>query len=231
MIYFLKKIDKLLTISLGGIKMKKTIPFKKLMALFLGIFFAMSISSASSAHEMQSGARWINTVTTGGKNYINLAINTTYLNDNMKTPGSTAANNWNNYSGTYVCSYIYNNPASTVDIASCTTWFWFAGGVAGLTNVRDTAGNWYWSFTDGTTSNTGKSINFANIYINPAAEGYSTKIKTQLVTHEIGHVMNLGHNETVSVMSTASATWSDYDKPQDHDRNDLVTYYKSSLGR
>lgn len=54
------------------------------------------------------------------------------------------------------------------------------------------------------------------------------------MTHELGHVIALGHPSStdVSVMRQGtSLSWSNYDRPQAHDRNDLVSYYKKNLGR
>lgn len=222
--------------------MKFNVLKKSIVSLLaIGVIF-LQVAAPINAEVVVSGAKWTNTVTVSGVKYLNTPVNTTYLATNWQTPGSTAVSNWTNYSGNYVKASVQNNSTSKVDCASkeSGTWFsWAATDMFAITNIRDSSGVWAWNFNTGASNSLGTNFVYAQIYTNPmynSNSALSQTSKTYVLTHEIGHTLNLGHTQsqsTASVMRTgyASYSWANYDRPQDYDRTVLVALYQTYLGR
>lgn len=177
------------------------------------------------AHEMYPSLRWHNVSYSYayGHNVLNMKVNGDFLNSTYKGYVSTARDKWNNHSNNYVSIQLTSISSSDVDMANYGfTWpSEWGNDSAGYTLVFDGSGNEY---KDGNFS--GTKISYSQIYTNPAYDTaiYNSAKEVNLLVHELGHSMNLGHppSNTASVMRTPVDF---YDTPQNHDRNDLAAYY------
>lgn len=208
---------------------------KKIISIVVVVI--LLFQSIAFGHTIIPNGKWSNTTTISQKKYLLMSVNTTNLNSIWKTAASNGANNWNNYSNSYVCSFKYDYTTANVQCASRVPWFaFFSADSIAITNICDSNGIWAWDFNNGSAGNIGTTLIKGHIYTNSKYDNdsvYSQYDKEKTMTHELGHVMNLGHPSTeTSVMRQGSPLpWTDYNKLQDHDRNDLVSYYKTKLGR
>lgn len=216
---------------------------RKLILSVVSLISVATISSTAIAHEMYytgSSPNWTgipvkwNNMSNGKAH---LKINGDYLSSSYTNAYSTASFLWSAYSQKVTTSDT-NFGSSNVDIASTTTTYWdnrFGILGAGILGVADLI------TTDGVTLNStnvqssSKKINYAQIYMTPYTSNFSSSNlnnhKIATITHEIGHVLGLGHPNDIYYPTTAESimrtggTYEGYYTPRTHDINDLNSKY------
>ncbi len=205
---------------------------------------AVSMGSVS-AYEVVSGKRWRHMSFVNGTWRCNLVLNTTQLSGLWAQEVDRAISNWNNYSDGKMHLFRSSNPyGGTVWLKNISKNDWSYGkGATAITQWVDKDGHTYMGRPgENATYGFGDRIDSANIYFN---DGYRSGLsggqygsdylvvaqrnRAKTITHELGHCVNLGHNQAQSVMNTGwDKSWANYDRPTAYDRADLKNYYSKS---
>ena len=227
--------------------MKKT---KIIAAILIIICTCATFLSAVSAHEVLSGMRWCHMSENSlGKPRCDILINWDYV-DHTNWAGymPSAINNWNRYSDNKVLITHDTYQKSTItlyDYGNNDSAVWPYDDCFAFTTIED---KYLRDYNGGVTSGSCNSSEFskqpngvldykicsAYIIFNPKGNDPTSKSNNsamnlrKTITHEIGHCMNLGHTSRTdqSVMRQGwNLNFNNYDRPQEHDRQDLNNYY------
>lgn len=198
-----------------------------------------AIPAITSAHEIfynpatssTVALRWQNLSVDG--HMLKLNANADYLKAPYTDNFSTAISNWMN-SSSPVVAYSVSFSTSQVDITTPTQSSWDNSGIpyyaAASTILYDSAGAQVMTYAQ--AYNSTKKITYASVWCNPDTS-YAGKTETdqaKTLTHEMGHVLGLGHPEaynpipdtTTSVMRQGPLGYS---TPQEHENSDIRAMY------
>lgn len=160
----------------------------------------------------------------GATNKCYIKINADNLTDHARTEGyNWAVETWNSYCSSYVYLERYNLYESNCDLYSKDWQTEWGLEAYGMTLAYDTSGDlWATQIGGGTPNpNFDKYINYAKIYINKSIDWKLDSVSRRTVTHELGHVLGLGHNRQDSLMNSATS----YEYPRSYDINVLNNFY------
>ncbi|MFD2614592.1 hypothetical protein [Paenibacillus gansuensis] len=214
--------------------------FKKIASVLAAATVLLSVIPATSfAHEVfynpatssTVAVRWQNLSVDGHMS--KLDANGDYLSSPYTDNFSTAVSNWMS-SSSAVVAYAVSFSTSKVDLSTPTQSSWDNSGIpyyaAAATIMYDKAGAQVMTYTQ--AYNSTKKMNYANVWCNPNKDyaGPSETDQSKTLTHEMGHVLGLGHPEaynpiptsTTSVMRQGSLGYS---TPQSHEASDIRAMY------
>ncbi|KNY27579.1 hypothetical protein [Pseudobacteroides cellulosolvens] len=209
---------------------------KSVIILVVIIVTLLNFVLQTSAHEFAPGVphRWndVRYTYSGGMyhHYAYVLTNGSNLDSNWSGNYYNSINNWTNNSS--LRAYVQNAAvgSSKVDYYTYTTWpsYWPSNVIA-RTLGYDANGNcWIDPVTGVTNTNCGVNITYASVNTNPNFGTISSDQKLYILTHELGHVLGLGHPSStdVSIMHTGDfPSWNNWTLPQAHDRSDLIGFY------
>lgn len=213
------------------------------ISLIVGVFIVcLLISSTAFAEQMIPGTRWkYMRLNSSGKSQCVMKVSTKSMRENWLSACSTGISNWNNYSDNKVSITIDNSGSANVELltygANGHGWPYDQRVIA-FTMPFDNSGRFYSSFVEGSCAINEFSdrIRHAGVIFNPNFSNAAGRPNVQqnlakVITHELGHCMNMGHpssSSTQTVMKQGwsdSLTWSDFDRPQIYDYVVLTLLY------
>lgn len=213
------------------------------ISLIVSVFImCLVISSTAFAEQMIPGTRWkYMRLNSSGAPQCVLKVSTKVMRGNWLSACSTAISNWNNYSYNKVSITVDNSESANVELltygANGHSWPYDQRLIA-FTMPFDNYGKFYSSFVEGscTIDEFGDRIRHAGVIFNPNFSDAAGRPNVQqnlakVITHELGHCMNMGHptqSTTRTVMKQGwgdSLNWANFDRPQVYDYMVLYTLY------
>ncbi|WP_141136625.1 hypothetical protein [Paenibacillus herberti] len=166
-------------------------------------------------------------------NMLRLNANGDYLKAPYIDNFGSSVSNWMN-SSSPVVAYSVSFSTSTVDLTTPTQTSWDNAGIsyyaAAVAILYDSAGAQIMTYSQAQNSN--KMITYGAVWCNPDGNyaGPTELDQTKILTHELGHIMGLGHPEMynpipASTMSVMRQSALGFSTPQAHENSDIRTMY------
>jgi hypothetical protein len=210
----------------------------KIIALFLIVtFMTLSISTIVSAEtlfayhtEWYNGRYFYEGSSMSMKYGVVMKIDTYNMHSNWTNKLTAAMNSWSSTCGDYFTYTITTSSPTVTYIGNSSAPAWFPPGWIGFTHLQDTYGVWHINWSNGNTNNFAPYFKYADIIINKTFDTatLTANDRQKTLTHEMGHVAQLGHpvNANVnSVMHQGQVSGNIQMTVQTKDKNDLINIY------